>query len=72
MDASAIRTRHERCPCCRAVWPVLAMWPDGDRWVLDCPICGPVIWRAVLTMDDYASAAAQDLLDCRGRLPPSD
>lgn len=57
MSRARPRSAIEQCPECRTWWRVL-LWEDLGEWLMWCPVCGVVRWRAVLDLTDLAKLTA--------------
>jgi len=53
MSRARPRRAIEQCPECRTWWHTL-LWEELDEWLMWCPTCGVVRWRAVLRLADLA------------------
>lgn len=58
MSRAGLRRSIEQCPACLTWWRTL-LWEDLDEWLMWCPVCGVVTWRAVLHLTDLAMLTAR-------------
>ena len=49
------------CPACRASHLAGAMERQDGAWIIRCRWCGPVAWRAVVSLTELAALTAPQL-----------